>query len=250
MKNQLILLFLCLSCRSDEGIKTYNSNPSVTITSHGDGSELREGYTEQFRAQASDPNHSYEELTVTWYYESTTVCESEVPDSTGLSLCDITPIANQNEVRVEVKDIQGAAAIAILELDVVPTASPIAEILSPNIDVRYYVDQKVNLVGLVSDEEDDADRLLVSWESDIDGFISIERFASLTEEGKILSLSFWRDEQAIEAWRNLEAHRMAQTKGREGIFKDYRLRVATVSRDYDMTQRDQAPADSLKEHKH
>lgn len=86
--------------------------------------------------------------------------------------------------------------------------------------------------------------------ADIDGFISIERFASLTEEGKILSLSFWRDEQAIEAWRNLEAHRMAQTKGREGIFKDYRLRVATVSRDYDMTQRDQAPADSLKEHKH
>jgi len=83
---------------------------------------------------------------------------------------------------------------------------------------------------------------------DIDGFISIERFASLTEEGKILSLSFWRDEQAIEAWRNLEAHRMAQAKGRDGIFIDYRLRVAKVSRDYGMKERNAAPEDSLKAH--
>lgn len=79
---------------------------------------------------------------------------------------------------------------------------------------------------------------------DIDGFISIERFASLTEEGKVLSLSFWRDEQAVKAWRSLEAHRQAQSKGRAGVFRDYRLRVAEVSRDYGMTPRDQAPDDS------
>jgi heme-degrading monooxygenase HmoA len=78
----------------------------------------------------------------------------------------------------------------------------------------------------------------------IDGFISIERFSSLTEEGKILSLSFWRDEKAIEEWRNLEAHRSAQEKGREGVFADYRLRIASVSRDYGMGTREQAPADS------
>ena len=82
----------------------------------------------------------------------------------------------------------------------------------------------------------------------IDGFISIERFSSLVEEGKILSLSFWRDEEAISAWRNLETHRHAQGKGRGGVFNNYRLRVAKVNRDYGMESREQAPSDSLKIH--
>jgi heme-degrading monooxygenase HmoA len=82
----------------------------------------------------------------------------------------------------------------------------------------------------------------------IDGFVSIERFESLSEPGKILSLSFWRDERAIEQWRQLEAHRMAQAQGRGGIFKDYRLRIAGVVRDYGLTDREQAPADSRSRH--
>jgi len=83
----------------------------------------------------------------------------------------------------------------------------------------------------------------------IDGFISIERFASLNTEGKILSLSFWRDEQAIEQWRNLSEHRVAQEAGRKQAFKDYRLRVAYVERDYGMYDREQAPQDSKAQHK-
>ena len=78
----------------------------------------------------------------------------------------------------------------------------------------------------------------------IDGFISIERFESLSEAGKILSLSFWRDEQAIAAWRSLEMHRAAQSRGRDEVFLDYRLRIAGVIRDYGMFEREQAPADS------
>ena len=78
----------------------------------------------------------------------------------------------------------------------------------------------------------------------IDGFISIERFESLSEAGKILSLSFWRDEAAIAAWRTLEMHRAAQSCGRNEVFRDYRLRIAGVSRDYGMFEREQAPADS------
>jgi len=78
----------------------------------------------------------------------------------------------------------------------------------------------------------------------IDGFIGIERFQSLTDDGKLLSLSFWRDEAAVAAWRNLEAHRAAQAAGRNAIFNDYRLRIASVVRDYGMTEREQAPADS------
>ena len=83
---------------------------------------------------------------------------------------------------------------------------------------------------------------------DIDGFISIERFESLSEPGKILSLSFWRDEAAIQQWRALEEHRAAQVKGRRQLFADYRLRIAAVIRDYGMTEREQAPADSRKFH--
>lgn len=83
----------------------------------------------------------------------------------------------------------------------------------------------------------------------LDGFISIERFASLSTPGKVLSLSFWRDEQAIEAWRRLEEHRAAQTRGRAGVFSDYRLRVASVIRDYGMFERAQAPRDSQEFHR-
>jgi heme-degrading monooxygenase HmoA len=75
----------------------------------------------------------------------------------------------------------------------------------------------------------------------IDGFVSIERFSSLTKPGKILSLSFWRDEAAIKRWRQHEEHHRAQAKGRAGIFADYRLRVAAVARDYGMFERDEAP---------
>ena len=83
----------------------------------------------------------------------------------------------------------------------------------------------------------------------MDGFISIERFQSLHDPAKILSLSFWKDEESIKHWRNLEVHRMAQAKGRESIFKDYRLRIAVVSRDYGMFDRKEAPTDSQSFHK-
>ena len=82
----------------------------------------------------------------------------------------------------------------------------------------------------------------------LDGFISIERFASLADENKILSLSFWRDEDAVRRWRNVQEHREAQAKGRGGVFADYRLRVASVLRDYGMSERGEAPQDSRKVH--
>ena len=75
----------------------------------------------------------------------------------------------------------------------------------------------------------------------MDGFISIERFESLSEPGKLLSLSFWRDETAVRQWREHAEHRAAQRAGRQSVFDDYRLRIATVVRDYGMTDRAQAP---------
>ena len=82
----------------------------------------------------------------------------------------------------------------------------------------------------------------------IDGFVSIERFESLTTPGKILSLSLWRDEEAVRTWRNIEEHRRIQAAGRQSIFADYRLRVAAVIRDYGMNDRAQAPEDSRRVH--
>ncbi len=84
--------------------------------------------------------------------------------------------------------------------------------------------------------------------AEVDGFVSIERFESLTQPGKILSLSFWRDDAAVERWRNTEDHRRAQAAGRAGIFSDYRLRVAEVLRDYGKSERGEAPADSRRRH--
>lgn len=82
----------------------------------------------------------------------------------------------------------------------------------------------------------------------IDGFISVERFQSLTSPGKLLSLSFWRDEEAVKRWRALASHRRAQEAGRGGVFAGYRLRVAQVLRDYGMHERAQAPGDSRTHH--
>lgn len=82
----------------------------------------------------------------------------------------------------------------------------------------------------------------------IPGFISIERFQSIANPGKILSLSFWENEESISQWRNIEMHRHAQAAGRASVFKDYRLRVAHVVRDYGMNERTQAPADSKSIH--
>lgn len=82
----------------------------------------------------------------------------------------------------------------------------------------------------------------------VEGFISVERFQSLTNPDKLLSISFFEDEDAVHRWRKLAAHRNAQSKGRNGIFSDYRLRVCHVMRDYGMFDREQAPEDSVKAH--
>ncbi|MGH3629693.1 MAG: antibiotic biosynthesis monooxygenase family protein [Sciscionella sp.] len=98
---------------------------------------------------------------------------------------------------------------------------------------------------------DDYFGLAASLKSDLEripGFISVERFQSLAEPGKLLSLSFFRDEAAVRAWRNLPGHRAAQARGRSGILADYRLRVARVLRDYGKEVRGEAPRDSRRAH--
>ena len=81
-----------------------------------------------------------------------------------------------------------------------------------------------------------------------DGFVSLERFESITTPGKFVSLQFWRDEESVRKWRNVQKHREAQKQGRAGIFASYRLRIAGVLRDYAMHERGEAPRDSVAAH--
>jgi heme-degrading monooxygenase HmoA len=65
----------------------------------------------------------------------------------------------------------------------------------------------------------------------IDGFIDNERFASRQIEGRVLSLSTWRDEKAVIRWRTLAVHHGVQEKGRTEVFADYHLRVGEITSD-------------------
>jgi heme-degrading monooxygenase HmoA len=94
----------------------------------------------------------------------------------------------------------------------------------------------------------DAAAALLPQLQTIEGFVSIERFQSLSQPDRLLSLSYWRDEDAVRRWRNLELHRRSQRLGRELVFADYRLRVAAVLRDYGMFDRAEAPDDSQRAH--
>ena len=103
-------------------------------------------------------------------------------------------------------------------------------------EVEPYPDHKEKYLDIAANLRAELER--------IDGFISIERFESLSVSNKILSLSFFRDERAIAEWRNLPNHRAAQSAGRETLFRDYRLRITEIVRDYGKNDRDQAPPDS------
>lgn len=107
-------------------------------------------------------------------------------------------------------------------------------------EVRPADGRKEAYLDLAAKQRDELGRM--------DGFISVERFQSLTDPGKLLSLSFWRDEAAVAAWRNEARHRATQAAGRGGIFAEYRLRVAAVVRDYGLGERDEAPGDSREYH--
>ncbi len=108
-------------------------------------------------------------------------------------------------------------------------------------EVRPYRERKQQYLDIAAD--------LRPILEEIDGFISVERFQSLTDEAKILSISFFRDEAAVKQWRTTELHRRAQAMGRASIFEDYRIRIASVIRDYGMHERDEVPVDSKAEHK-
>ena len=162
-----ILISLSWSC-SDTGVKAFNAEPEAAITSHSDGDEVFEGYIESFRGAVSDPDHVSDDLTATWYSDGEVACESAVPDSDGISTCDVLITATTTEVTLEFQDPENAAGSNQVRLTVIATESPEAQITAPTEDGVYYSDQKITFEGVVSDGEDLATDLVVAWESDLD----------------------------------------------------------------------------------
>ena len=183
-----MFLFLLFACRSEEGIKVYNSNPEIVITSHLEGAEVSEGYEEIFRAQASDPNHPQEELLVQWLYGEDVVCSWTPLDSTGSSSCAWIIDPQVTQVHAQVQDPEGAAGTSIIQLDIIETQAPTAQILSPEVSGRYYSDQKITFEGKIADTEDTIESLESSWSSDIDGTLDIA--AQISSDGDILGYGY------------------------------------------------------------
>ena len=174
MRGTSLLLSLILGCDSEQPMKTVNDNPTVLITSHADGFEVFEGETVQFRAQASDSNDGTENITVAWYLEQELVCDWTTPMTAGDSFCDITFGGESAVIIAEVRDQYGAAGRAEVIGNLTPNEAPTIEILSPNETERYYSDQLISFQIEVSDLEDLPENLTVSWDSSIDGEISLE----------------------------------------------------------------------------
>ncbi|MEC7987594.1 MAG: Ig-like domain-containing protein, partial [Myxococcota bacterium] len=161
-----------LSCASDDGLKTYNSDPTATITSHADGDEVLEGMAVTFRGSMSDPNHQTSELTSTWRAGDRVLCAEVVADADGNSVCDAVLEENDVEVQLEVRDPQDAVGIDTVAITVIPTESPEAAILTPEVDGVYYTDQLITFSGVVSDAEDDTEDLTVYWKSSLNDDLS------------------------------------------------------------------------------
>ncbi|MEC8276542.1 MAG: hypothetical protein VX026_02420, partial [Myxococcota bacterium] len=150
------------------------------------------------RGSASDANHSYDQLTATWYSGSEIICEATVPESDGTVQCDTTLVLTESEVSLEVKDAGNAMGSDTVTLTVVPTAAPDAMIITPESSGMYYSDQLITFSGVVTDEEDSSNLLSVYWESSLDGALS-DVDAIPESDGSLLGYGYLTEgEHAIE----------------------------------------------------
>ena len=175
----------------------FNSPPEGFITSHQEGMTLQEGEIVLFRGSASDPNHGYEDLTAAWFINGEEVCLATTPEEDGATSCNWEVVGDTVLIQLEIKDALNAAGSASLQLEVIPTATPEASIISPSAGASFYADQAVAFEGLATDEEDDSSDLIVTWSVDgelseemspsSDGSVSTERI--LTEGSHFIELA-------------------------------------------------------------
>jgi hypothetical protein len=163
---------MAVAC-NDVGVSAYNASPAALITSHADGEEVHEGQQFTVRGSASDPDDSLSSLTTRWYVEGVVVCDGIAPDGTGISSCDLTLYSGQSKISLEVTDPGGSNVSASVILTLIPNAPPMAQISSPTTAGIYYSDQLITFSGLVSDPDESPVNLTASWNSSIDGDLTV-----------------------------------------------------------------------------
>jgi len=166
MRRLAAVVALTATACSDAGVTKFNTPPTAEISSHADGDTVREGFAETLRGTVGDANHTFDQLSVVWLVDGTEVCPDAAPDDAGLVTCDHTFLATGGEVVLEVRDPEGASDSARVTVDVQPTDAPLAEIVAPTSDGVYYAEQLITFQGTVSDAEDPAEALTVTWETD------------------------------------------------------------------------------------
>ncbi len=179
-------LVLC-ACQ-DNGVTAFNAEPQAEITSHEDGAEVYEGYTEGFRGSVTDPDHPAEDLVAIWYLDEEEVCAAAPPEGDATTSCVITFGAEDSKVILEVRDPENTAASDVVQVTVLPTQAPEAVVSTPVEDEVYDSDQEITFSGQVSDGEDNAEDLVAWWESDLDGVLDVE--ATPNADGEVLGTGF------------------------------------------------------------
>ena len=195
-----------MACSGGENVieKQDNSAPTVMIGSHSPDAEILEGYVESFRATVSDDDNEFSELTVAWYVGEEIVCDWNPVSPAGESFCDIAFESGDTNVIAEVRDPSGAGGRAEIGVVIIPTEAPSAEILSPTQNSNHYSDQLIHFSGVIGDNEDEPEDLIVTWSSNVDGDLILDTspdadgvisdYGYLTEGQHALELSgrlFW-----------------------------------------------------------
>ena len=179
-----LLLVASLTACQDQSFTRFNSVPEATITSHADASEVYEGYAVAMRGTASDPDHGTTDLTALWYLGTELICEQADLPSSGETSCDMVFDPQNPTVTLEVRDPEGAAGVQQLDLSVIPTDAPVAEIVGPSLSDLHYSGYPVAFEGLVADAEDAPESLIAWWESSQDGTLVVD--AEPTDAGEVL----------------------------------------------------------------
>ena len=174
MRITIGILSLMIGCNESVIEKQDNTAPTILIGSHSNGTEILEGYIESFRATVSDDDNDYSELTVAWYVGEDIVCDWAPASPAGESFCDIVFTTDDTNVIAEVRDPVGAGGRSEVDVEVIPTDAPSVQILNPIQSSNHYSDQLIQFSGIVSDNEDNPEDLLVNWSSSIDGDLILD----------------------------------------------------------------------------
>jgi hypothetical protein len=168
-----MFLSTLLACSNDKGVAVYNAPPEAAFTSHEMGDEVYAGSTETFSAALTDANHDAESLVAAWFAGGEEICVAAAPDGNGDIHCSILMEPGREEVKVEVRDPKNAIGSSTITLVIVGTEAPVVDILTPVADGGYYADVPIDFTATVSDAEDLAEDLQLSWLSDVDPSLSL-----------------------------------------------------------------------------